>query len=275
MNAESTKASKKSQAIGKSDCHSPKRVEDGQEFRRQVPKISEGVTESTTVHPVILASFELPAPVDEAPVVVPAVTSAPTSAACLRSPSPAEISSKLSEPESVEAKSVELCEGGSSGSLCRTSFSSATSSQATAVVEEVETPSCSLMLSVWTDQGVGEFVAQPHPEVHVPAGCEVKTCGTVRVNAGDRSIDVSVQSQLKDSREVKSNGDNSIVMKFNAWLIDVLLVDHLRCMLFLIVAFVRSLKEYLSTSPLLHRLRFHRGCKLFSVMGFTATSDNS
>ena len=55
-----------------------------------------------------------------------------------------EICSELSEPESVEAKSVELCEGGSSDSLCHTSFSSSTSSQATAVVEEVETPSCFL-----------------------------------------------------------------------------------------------------------------------------------
>ena len=141
-----------------------------------------------------------------------------------------------------------------------------TSSQTTAVVEEVETPSCSLMLSVLTDQGVGEFVAQPLPEVHVPAGCEVKTRRTVRANSADQSFDFSVPTRLKDSSQIQTNGDNSVV-KFNAWLINMLLFDYLSCMLFLIVAFIRSLRERLLTLPLLHRLRLQRGCKLYSAMG--------
>ena len=85
-------------------------------------------------------------------------------------------------------------------------------------------------------------------------------------NSADQSFDVSVPTQLKDSSEVKTNGDNSIV-KFNAWLVNVLLFDYLRCMLFLIVASIRSLKEYLTTLPLLYRIRLQRGYKLFSVMG--------
>ena len=177
-----------------------------------------------------------------------------------------EICSEFSEPESVEAKSVELCEGESSDKLCHILFSSSTSSQATAVVEEVETPSCSLMLSVLTDQGVGEFVAQPLPEVHVPAGCEVKTRRTVRANSADQIFDLSVLTRLKDSSQVQTHGDNSVV-KFNAWLINMLLFDYLNCMLLLIVAFIRSLRERLLTLPLLHRLRLQRGCKLFSAMG--------
>ena len=91
-----------------------------------------------------------------------------------------EISNKFSEPKSVEVKSVGSCEGGSSDKLCHTLLSSSTSSQATAVVEKVETPSCGLVLSVSSDEGVGEFAAQPFPEVHVPASCEVKINGTVR-----------------------------------------------------------------------------------------------
>ena len=177
-----------------------------------------------------------------------------------------DVCSEFSEPESVEAKSVELCEGESSDSLCHTLFSSTTSPLTTAVVEEVETPSCSLMLSVLTDQGVGEFVAQPLPEVRVPAGCEVNTRRTVRANSADQSFDFSVPTRLKDSSQIQTNGDNSVV-KFNAWLINMLLFDYLNCMLFLIVAFIRSLRERLLTLPLLHRLRLQRGCKLFSAMG--------
>jgi len=81
-----------------------------------------------------------------------------------------EIRGEFSEPRSAETESVELCEGGSSDSLCHTLFSSPLT---TVVVEEAETPSHDLMLSVLTDQGVGEFAAQPLHEVQ--DSCETET----------------------------------------------------------------------------------------------------
>ncbi len=175
-----------------------------------------------------------------------------------------ELCDEFSEPKSGETKSVELCEGGSSETLCHTSCSSATSSQATVVVVKVETPPCSLVLSGSSDQGVGEFVTQPLPEVHVPAGCEIKTCGTVRADFGDENFNLSVPTSKKSS-EVKTNAQSSVV-ELNDWLINMLLLDYLSCMLLLIIGFIRSLQEYLSTLPWLQRLRLQRGCKLFSVM---------
>ena len=76
--------------------------------------------------------------------------------------------------------------------MCHTLFSSTTSPLTTAVVEEVETPSHDLMLSVLADQGVGEFTAQPLLEVH--DSCETETYKTVRANPDS--------SEFKESREM-------------------------------------------------------------------------
>jgi hypothetical protein len=177
-----------------------------------------------------------------------------------------EICNKFSEPKFVEAKSAELCEGGGSDSLCHTPLSSSTSSQATAVVEKVETPPHGLVLSVLADQGVGEFVVQPLPEVHVPAGHQSQTCGTVRAGSVDQSCNPSVLLPVKESRGVKTDG-MILGVNFSAWLINMVLFDYLSCMLILIAVFIRSLKENLITIPLLQRLRLQRGCKLFSALG--------
>ena len=66
---------------------------------------------------------------------------------------------ELSEPKSPESKGAELCEGGSSGNLCHTLLST-TSSEATVVVGKVETTSCSMVLSVLSERGVGEVTMQ-------------------------------------------------------------------------------------------------------------------
>ena len=79
-------------------------------------------------------------------------------------------------------------------------------------------------------------------------------------------VSISVLMPLNDLSEVKTNGNNSVV-KFNAWLINMLLFDYLSCVLILIIAAIRSFNEYLSTLTLLQRLRLQRGCKIFSAMG--------
>ena len=84
---------------------------------------------------------------------------------------------------------------------------------------------------------------------------------TVRADSIGKSLNLSVLTRPK-----YSSVDNSVV-KFNAWLINMLLFDYLRCMLTLIIALSQSLNEYLSSLPLLQRLRLQRGCKLLSAMG--------
>jgi hypothetical protein len=128
------------------------------------------------------------------------------------------------------------------------------------------------MLSVLADQGVGEFVVQPLPEVHVPAGHQSQTCGTVRAGSVDQSCNPSVLLPVKESSGVKTDG-MILGVKFSAWLIKMLF-DYLSCMLILIAGFIRSFKENLMTLHLLQRLRLQRGCKLFSA-GFTPTCNSS
>ena len=63
---------------------------------------------------------------------------------------------------------------------------------------------------------------KPFPEVHVPASCEVKTNGMVRADSIDKSFNLSVLTLPKYSSEIKTYSAN-LVVKFNAWLINMLL----------------------------------------------------
>jgi len=95
---------------------------------------------------------------------------------------------------------------------------------------------------------------------------EVTVCAEFADECGNRSMSKLLEnlseandlSEVKDSSEVKTNGTNA-VKEFHAWLIQMLLCNDLTCMLRLIIALIRSLKDYWFSLPLLQRLRLNAG----------------
>ena len=87
-------------------------------------------------------------------------------------------------------------------------------------------------------------------------------------------VQLSALTRRKCSSEVKTNSDNSVV-KFNAWLINMLLFDYLRCMLALIIALSQSLNEYLAKFTLVTMSTSSTWMQASLRNGFTASPHTS